>query len=206
MNAFETATVDRAVRAGYARGMYQHLEEINALGRLLCRHDVRRVLEIGMHRGGTAAMFAELAPDLVVSVDKHDGEWGGIGEASANDRDAGLARDYPHWRVVRGDSHDPATLAAVRDLMEGIPFDFLFIDGDHSHAGVRADFLDYRGLVRPGGLIGFHDVADTAEHRRVGCEVDRLWAELRAGKHGFYACEDLTVPGLPWGGIGVVHA
>jgi len=52
----------------------------------------------------------------------------------------------------------------------------LFIDGDHSYDGVRADFENYAPLVRPGGLIAFHDV-DSASHP--ASEVDRLWKQLR---------------------------
>jgi hypothetical protein len=33
--------------------------------------------------------------------------------------------------------------------------DLLFIDGDPSYEGVKADFVNYSQLVRPGGLIGF---------------------------------------------------
>jgi hypothetical protein len=35
--------------------------------------------------------------------------------------------------------------------------DFVFIDGDHSFDGCRADILAWQGLVRPGGWIGGHD-------------------------------------------------
>jgi predicted O-methyltransferase YrrM len=35
----------------------------------------------------------------------------------------------------------------------------LFIDGDHTFEGVKKDWEMYSPLVRPGGLIVFHDVA-----------------------------------------------
>ncbi len=34
---------------------------------------------------------------------------------------------------------------------------FLFIDGDHSIAGCKADFEMYSGKIVPGGFIAFHD-------------------------------------------------
>ena len=55
---------------------------------------------------------------------------------------------------------DPQTVAEVRELLGGEPLDFLFIDGDHSYDGVRQDYESYAPLVRPGGLIGFHDIAE----------------------------------------------
>ncbi|MEO8732948.1 MAG: class I SAM-dependent methyltransferase, partial [Flavobacteriales bacterium] len=54
--------------------------------------------------------------------------------------------------------------------------DYLFIDGDHTYEGVKADYERYRPLVRPGGKIVFHDVV---EHRSSACQVDRFWRELR---------------------------
>lgn len=36
--------------------------------------------------------------------------------------------------------------------------DVLFVDGNHTEEGVRGDFLDYRHLLRPGGIIAFHEI------------------------------------------------
>lgn len=38
----------------------------------------------------------------------------------------------------------------------------LFIDGAHDYNSVRADFERFSPLVKPGGIIAFHDVADYA--------------------------------------------
>jgi MMP 1-O-methyltransferase len=57
----------------------------------------------------------------------------------------------------------------------GPPIDLLYIDGDHVYEAVRADFEAWRGKVRPGGLLAFHDVDD----RHPG--VARLVAEALAG-------------------------
>jgi predicted O-methyltransferase YrrM len=54
--------------------------------------------------------------------------------------------------------------------------DLLFLDGDHSYDGVRADFENYTPLVKPGGLIAFHDVEST---NHPASQVDRLWTQLR---------------------------
>jgi len=63
----------------------------------------------------------------------------------------------------------------VRDILKGNELDFLFIDGDHTYEGVRADFMMYSPFVRDGGLIAFHDVAESGGSR----EVHRLWEELK---------------------------
>jgi predicted O-methyltransferase YrrM len=79
------------------------------------------------------------------------------------------------------------------------PIDMLFIDGDHTYEGVKRDFELYRPLLKPGGIIAFHDVLDTPMHRLHGCEVHRLWQELPPHKALF------SING-PWGGIGVTFA
>jgi predicted O-methyltransferase YrrM len=46
--------------------------------------------------------------------------------------------------------------AAVAARWEGT-IDLVFIDGDHSEAGVRADWEGWHGFVEPGGAVLFHD-------------------------------------------------
>ena len=53
-----------------------------------------------------------------------------------------------------GDSHKQSTLDQLTALG---PYDFLFIDGDHSRIGVEQDIRMYVPLVNPGGLVAFHD-------------------------------------------------
>ena len=39
----------------------------------------------------------------------------------------------------------------------GGDFDFIFIDGDHSHEGIRRDWNDWGGRVREDGIMAMHD-------------------------------------------------
>jgi predicted O-methyltransferase YrrM len=154
--------------------------------RLLEEVEQRRpqtMVEIGTAKGGSLLAFCRLcAPDAhIVSIDLPGGPFGG---------------GYPLWKkplykafaaagqrldLVRGDSHSAETLAEVQGLVAGRPVDFLFIDGDHGYDGVRSDFERYRALVRPGGLIAFHDIvplqADSSPRNNPG-DVPRFWAEL----------------------------
>lgn len=53
--------------------------------------------------------------------------------------------------------------------------DLLFIDGDHTYASVLTDWLLYSPLVRPGGLLAFHDVELTVSgHYGVAEFLERL--------------------------------
>jgi hypothetical protein len=58
----------------------------------------------------------------------------------------------------------------------------------------------YHPLVRPGGLVAFHDIVKTPWE---GCEVDRFWAELTQQKE----LNPRAIVGKfpsPFGGIGLV--
>lgn len=194
--------ITQAIQTGYQWGMYQHANEIRSFCELLASHKVRRVLEIGCHRGGTAALFCELVASfsgcLVLSVDLPNGLWGGIGEQNASIRDRNLSQKWPHFRPIRGDSHDFATVKAVEIALAGEQVDLLFIDGDHSLTGVWADYDLYREFVRPGGLIAFHDILVCERHTRDGVEVPKFWSMLEGRKTEF-------IDHQGWGGIGVLH-
>jgi len=101
---------------------------------------------------------------------------------------------------VRNDSHLPESRDRVKSLLGTNQLDLLFIDGDHSYEGVKQDFLLYRELVRPGGLIMFHDVAHHAPEKK--CYVDQLWNEVKVQYPSLEIIED---PRQGWAGIGILH-
>lgn len=67
--------------------------------------------------------------------------------AEAHLRDRGLLE---HVTLLRGDS------ATVIAELPG-RFDTVFVDGDHSYAGITRDLDALRGRVAPGGVLMFHD-------------------------------------------------
>ena len=54
----------------------------------------------------------------------------------------------------------------------------LFIDGDHSYEGAKADFDRWSPFVRPGGHVLFHDAVDTGGYGNVYPGVGRAVAEI----------------------------
>lgn len=96
--------------------------------------------------------------------------------------------------MIVGSSMDPEVQHKAR---EAGPFDVVFIDGDHSYAGAKADW-EFAQTVHP-KIIAFHDIAVAYKHRREGCHVDPLWAEIKATHQTDEKCV-----GAGWGGIGVV--
>lgn len=195
--------VAEAVERGYAVGMHQHRGEIEPFARWLAARKPHHVIEIGTLHGGTATMFHAIASGTIVSVDLPGGRFGGadhgLDEGRCAARNAAIKAACSRFVGILADSHDTATVAQVRRIIGGEQADLLFIDGDHTYEGVRQDCELFRPLVRPGGVIAFHDVLDTPMHRAAGCRVDRYWQEVVGHKAVF------SVDG-PWGGIGVTFA
>jgi predicted O-methyltransferase YrrM len=138
------------------------------------------ILEIGSWMGGTLYCWARVSPSdaVFVSVDLPGGNFGGgCSEEHARTFQSFL-KPGQTLRCFRGDSHQRETLTAVRTYLAERPVDVLFIDGDHTYDGVKSDYEMYSPLVRPGGLIAFHDILPHPISRDI--EVPRFWQELKA--------------------------
>jgi predicted O-methyltransferase YrrM len=117
---------------------------------------------------------------VLVSIDAADAE-GVFGGRRAYKRRARLYRALgsPDQRIVfiAADSHREQTRRAAEDSLFGRPVDVLFIDGDHTRAGVEADFRMYSPLVRKGGLVAFHDIVPGPAENVGG--VPEFWESIR---------------------------
>ncbi len=194
-----TPEMAMALQAGVEFHILQQLEEIVQLLIWLLDQGIvlHRVVEIGAHRGGTAAVWSTVTKEQVISIDLPGGIGGGISWEAALDRNRKLKDRFPDVFIgILGDSHDADTLLRVQDVLTG-PADLLFIDGDHSLESVTADYEMYKGLVRPGGVIAFHDIRDTPEVRNFGGQVKTFWESLPEPKTTFIDGD--------WGGIGVIR-
>ena len=138
--------------------MYQAPGEYLALWEHVARLRPATVVEIGSLFGGTLWGWLQLpGVERVVSVDQVT-EWAPIrGDVLAARESWATWPGASRLVVVEGDSHDPATVEATG--VEAI--DFLFVDGDHSYEGVLADLDRWGPMVRPGGVVAFHDTVPT---------------------------------------------
>jgi predicted O-methyltransferase YrrM len=148
----------------------------------------KTVLEIGTHSGGSLLLLCRAAAPAatVVSLDLPGGPFGGGYSPLRIPYFRAFAGDRQRVHLIRANSHTPDAFNRVQRALGGNSLDFLFIDGDHSYAGVRQDFQTYGPLVRPGGLIAFHDILPAPEE--IGGGVSRFWAEIK----GRYATEELV--------------
>jgi len=155
-------------------------DEVARLAEIVAARRPRRVLEIGTARGGTLFLWTRAAAEdaTLVSVDLPGGLFGG-GYPVPKEY---LYRRFPRGRqrlvLIRGDSHSEATFAEVSEALGGGKVDFLFIDGDHRYEGVKRDYEMYSRLVKPGGIIAFHDIVPGPEELVGG--VPRFWRELKS--------------------------
>ena len=172
---------ERVLAEAYEIGMTQMHTEIQALFKLVQQLKPACVLEVGTANGGTFYIWTRLALDdaALVSVDLPP-TWAIDGPAEMRKLEVfrSFARGRQKLHFLRKDSHSVETRKEVTGLLAGSRVDFLFIDGDHSYEGVRKDFLNFAPLVRPGGLIAFHDIREHSAG--LAGEVWRFWAELRA--------------------------
>src|SRR5580692_6299979 len=136
-------------------------EELADLLRDVRRLNPQRVLEIGTSMGGTLYLWTRLArPDAtIISIDLPGGNSGGGYSSLRTPVYQRFARPEQNLHLLRADSHQKTAFEEVKRIFGDEKIDLLFIDGDHSYAGVKQDWEMYSPLVRDGGLVVFHDVA-----------------------------------------------
>jgi len=144
---------------GQARRIFTHMtsQERLILYRLACRQAAGSVLlEIGSYLGASSCFLAAGASEIrggakVYCVDTWNNE-----SMSEGQRDTWLEFKENTFRYrtiivsLRGHS-----IEVARDFHEKI--DLLFIDGDHSYEGCRADVESWLPYLKAGGLIIMHD-------------------------------------------------
>ncbi len=155
----------------------------------------RRCLEIGTHKGGSAAIIVAALDDI------------GEGTLACVDPNPLVAPE--HWRQVahRATLHaggSPDVLPAARQAAGG-PFDFALIDGDHEVEGVIRDVEGVLPLLSDTAYLLFHD----AHFSPVREGIDRMLARhgRRLTDCGMLSAEqtpDGENPGVSWGGLRMV--
>jgi predicted O-methyltransferase YrrM len=151
------------------------LDEAALLYRVAREAGPGTLAEIGRFRGGST---------LIAAAAMH-----GEAELWSYDLHVPLRPDLP------GDLLDRELLAALRrygldsrvHLVVGDsrtaelpppPVVLLFVDGDHSYEGARADYERWRDAIAPGGHLLFHDALDGCRFGSHSAGVARLAAEV----------------------------
>jgi hypothetical protein len=103
--------------------------------------------------------------------------------------------------------------AALDEVLDGRAVDVLFVDGDHSYEGVRADLLGYAPKVAADGIVALHDIRLCSDAWGWWTGVGDFWCDLQHETGG--ALREIVdpkgvsirarEPDVPWSwGIGVI--
>lgn len=178
--------------------------EFEQLLEIYKKHKPEHLIEIGTFFGGTLYHWLKENDNLksVICVDlpigKDDGRYDQMIDSRKKWDDWVMESTVtPHnFYDIKGDSTSINVYNRVHhvSLNHHDKADFLFIDGDHSYEGVKSDYENYQDLVRPGGLVVFHDV--------IGYwTVNKFWNEVKKDKKYIEICA-----GGPDGwGIGIIE-
>jgi predicted O-methyltransferase YrrM len=141
------------------------------------------IAEIGRFKGGsTFLLAAAVGPgSRIYSYDIHAPlfDWPS-GDALDRDLREGLRRAGIEERV---EIH-VADSKTVEPPAE--PCAIVFIDGDHSYDGARADYENWRGSVAPGGHLLLHDAVPAGTFGIFRTEVAQLAGEIERDDSSFF--------------------
>ena len=176
-----------------ARGIPGFLSEAEArfLGMAAaCAPEDGAVVEIGSFKGKSTVMLAKVAAHYggspVVAIDPHNFNNAELGDyrtaPGATSFDAFLANLGGAGVSDRVEVHRAYSSDIAAEWNR--PIRFLWIDGDHSYAGAKADFDGFARHLVPGGIVAFHD----ALHEFAGpirVFVEEVLRSDRFGASGF---------------------
>lgn len=187
--------LEKAIELGCTQ---QKEEIIELLGYL--KGKVNSFIEIGTYKGGTFLLLSSICSGKKISIDFCDTSKECYRDfiGGSTNRNNNIQAIYPDAVFIEGDSHEFSTQAKLVKELAGEQVDLLFIDGDHSYEGVKADYVFYKQFVKEGGYIVFHDVLDCDFHKAHECYVDIFWRELSGVKKEIITTNE-------WGGIGVLE-
>jgi cephalosporin hydroxylase len=127
-----------------------------------------RVLEIGVLFGVSLAMIHDRTSDVfetvhVTALDPFEGYYGN-NTADIVTQERVTKKTFVHnmetarvpeknYTVIEGYSTDDKAIQAASKQL----YDVLIIDGDHSYAGVKSDFVNFAPMVKRGGYILIDD-------------------------------------------------
>lgn len=159
--------------------IYQDDDEIHRLRHLVQELKPKRILEIGSLFGGTLWYWMQDAPgSKIVSVDL------GVQSFDYRFQDIEAARTlWPVWERATGcelvQLRTDSTFAyTIEEAAKHAPYDFIFIDGGHWYDVAMADFKNYWPMLRPGGMLAFHDIA-YPDGNPDNYNVGQVWREVR---------------------------
>ena len=141
-----------------------------------------KMIEIGSYIGESTTIFAENFKK-VIAIDPHQ-TYHEIDENKyapshlVYDEFIRNISKYDNIRHIRKTSDD-----AIIEINE--KFDFIYIDGLHTYEQVKKDILNYKDLIKVGGIIGGHDYLEN-------------WFGVKQAVDEILGCPDFTFSDSSW--------
>lgn len=147
--------------------------EIDIICDLIVEYNFKNILEVGLGYGSsTVAILSILCKSgcggqltsvdpyqLVNAFSNNTGKnVGYAGKGIENIKNAGLS--HMHTLITEYDY-----IALPKMIEESKEFDFIFIDGYHSFDYAFLDFFYADQLLKPGGIVAFHDSSDPSVYK-----------------------------------------
>ena len=132
-----TATFNEEARHGWN----SEPDVCQFIGSLIKMNGYKNILEIGVFEGETSVKMIEALPI--------GGKYTGI---DINDyRKIDFNKAGKGWNFILGES-----IKVLANMPEH-HFDFIFVDGDHSWENILPEFKEIERVIKPGGVIAYHD-------------------------------------------------
>lgn len=129
--------------------LQQSIEEITGLIEFLIQQNKKyeNFLEVGAAAGGNTYLFNKFFNfEKIFIIDDNQHKKNTIRKETLKDI---------NYQEYIGDSQSIEAKQFIEN--QKLLFDIIFIDADHSYAGVTNDINNYRSFLKPGGFLIFHD-------------------------------------------------
>jgi len=184
-------------------GGSQIIEEFEFLLERYADLNVNSFIEIGSLFGWTLQHFIHYSNinSTAISIDLPVSEFCGPSDWRVSKQEDCYKNIWPGWAkdkncklyLLPTKSFYEYTLNNVKNILKDTQVDFLFIDGDHRYEAIKQDFNMYSSLVRKGGMIAFHDIAENEDGG------PKFWGEI---KNNYKSEEIITAKDM---GIGIIY-
>ncbi|MBY6411875.1 class I SAM-dependent methyltransferase [Rhodococcus sp. BP-252] len=145
------AMVKETVTAGEPFEYGADESELNYLASLAARPGTQLVCEVGFNAGFSSWAFLSASSSTVV----YSFDLAGYAYSAAAKEHIDELFPGRHT-LIQGDSH--STIKEFAAKYPDMRFDVIFVDGDHSLDGARADLADLRSLATPETVVVMDDI------------------------------------------------
>jgi predicted O-methyltransferase YrrM len=182
----------------------QIVSEYEELLKIFINLKAKKVLEIGSLMGFSLKHFMKYSTEYatIISVDLPVRDFCGPFDYRVKEQEENYSVKWREWAkefksklfLIKGMSQLETTYNQVNKICEG-ELDFIFIDGNHMYDYVKKDFEMYSPLVKKGGIIALHDIAENEEGG-----VFNFWNQLKTN----YRYQEILHSQKKEKGIGVI--